>query len=113
MHYKHILENEDNRKRIPEEILENKNLINNLNESIETMKKRVSSNYKLSIPQYFDGKIQLLLPPLCLHSDNKPDLALVVTKAANTYQGHTCITLDMAYNNACLIVKPENNWLNP
>lgn len=108
MHHKHILEDEDNRKRIPEEILENKNLINNLNESIETMKKRVSS-----ILQHFDRKIQLLLPPLCLRSDNKPDLALVVTNTANTYQGHTCITLDMAYNNARLIVKPENNCLNP
>ena len=27
------------------------------------------------------------------------------------YQGHTCITLDMAYNNARIIAKPESNWL--
>lgn len=74
------------------------------------MKKRVSENYKLAIPQYFDGKIQLLLP-LCLQSDSKPDLALVVTKVGNYYQGHTCLTLDMAYNNARLIAKPESNWL--
>ncbi|MCI8485491.1 MAG: DUF3825 domain-containing protein, partial [Lachnospiraceae bacterium] len=24
----------------------------------------------------------------------------------------TCITLDMAYNNARLIAKPESNWLS-
>lgn len=110
IHYDHILDDPDNRQRIPKEILQRDDIINTLNGSIDTMKKRVSANYKLAIPQYYDGKVQLLLP-LCLLSDNKPDLALVVTKAANTYQGHTCITLDMAYNNARLIAKPENNWL--
>lgn len=112
IHYKHILEDINNIKRIPKEVQENKNILNNLNGSIETMKKRVSANYKFAIPQYFDGKIQLLLP-LCLQSDDIPDLALVVTKVGNVYQGHTCLTLDMAYNNARLIARPESNWLNP
>ena len=44
-------------------------------------------------------------------SDNKADVAIAVTKKDNCYQGHTCLTLDMAYNNARLIAKPENNWL--
>ena len=74
------------------------------------MKKRVSSNDKLAVPQYYDGKIQLLLP-LCLMDDKNPDLALTVTKMNGCYQGHTCITLDMAYNNARLIAKPESTWL--
>lgn len=111
VHYKHILEDINNIKRIPKEVQENKNILNNLNGSIETMKKRVSANYKLAIPQYFDNKIQLLLP-LCLQTDDVPDLALVVTKVGNVYQGHTCLTLDMAYNNARLIAKPESNWLS-
>lgn len=63
------------------------------------------------VPQYYEGKIQLLLP-LCLMSDDKPDVAIAVTKKDNSYQGHTCITLDMAYNNARLIAKPESNWLS-
>lgn len=109
--YKHILDDLNNVKRLPENLQNNKNILNNLNGSIETMKKRVSANYKLAIPQYFNGKIQLLLP-LCLQSDETPDLALVVTKVGNVYQGHTCLTLDMAYNNARVIAKPENNWLN-
>lgn len=76
------------------------------------IKKKVSTNYKLAIPQYYEGKIQLLLP-LCLGTDNgKPDLALAVTKLETCYQGHTCLTLDMAYNNARLIAKPESNWLS-
>lgn len=45
-------------------------------------------------------------------SDNKPDIAIAVTKKENSYQGHTCLTLDMAYNNARLIAKPESNWLS-
>lgn len=110
IYYKHILEDNKSRMNIPEDILNSPNLLNTFNGAIDTMKKRVSSNYKLAVPQYFEGKVQLLLP-LCLHSDDIPDLALVVTKVRNVYQGHTCLTLDMAYNNARLIAKPEDNWL--
>lgn len=109
--YKHILEDENNKNRLPKEFLNSPNMINILNGAIDIMKKRVSSNYKLAIPQYYDGKIQLLLP-LCLMSNIKPDVAIAVTKIGNVYQGHTCLTLDMAYNNARLIAKPENNWLS-
>ena len=111
VYYKHILDDEENKKRLPKEFLESSNKINILNGAIDTMKKKVSANYKIAIPQYYDGKIQLLLP-LCLMSDNKPDIAITVTKKNNCYQGHTCLTLDMAYNNARLIAKPESNWLS-
>ena len=99
-------------QQLPKEILERNDIINTLNGSINIMKKRVYANYNLAIPQYYNGEIQLLLP-LCLRSDDKPDLALVVTKVGNTYQGHTCISLDTAYNNARLIAKLDNTWLNP
>lgn len=95
----------------PQEFLNSNNKINIINGALDTMKKKVSANYKLAIPQYYEGKIQLLLP-LCLMSDNKPDVAIAVTKKNNCYQGHTCLTLDMAYNNARLIAKPESNWLS-
>lgn len=109
--YKHILEDENNRNRLPKELLNSNNIVTILNGAIDTMKKKVSSNYKLAIPQYYDGKIQLLLP-LCLCDDNKPDIAIAVTKKENCYQGSTCLTIDIAYNNARLIAKPENNWLS-
>ncbi len=112
INYKHILKDINNFDRIPEKLKDGKNILNNLNGSIETMKKKVSANYKLAIPQYYEGKIQLLLP-LCLEDDEIPSLALTVTKIGNYYQGHTCLTLDMAYNNARLIAKPESNWLKP
>lgn len=110
--YKHILSDEENMKRIPSEIQEVKNLQYIFSGAIDMMKKKVSANYKIAVPQYFNGKIQLLLP-LCLVDPNVPDLALVVTKnsSGNFYQGHTCLTLEMAYNNARLIAKPDSNWL--
>lgn len=111
VHYPHILEDKENQKRIPKEVLESKNIVNNFDGAINKMKKKVSANYKLAVPQYFEGKIQLLLP-LCLADDNIPDMTLVVTKVGNVYRGHTCLTLDMAYNNARLIAKPESNWLS-
>lgn len=82
--------------------------------AIDEVKKRVRSNYKIAVPQYYDNKIQLLLP-LCLTSGSpNPDLALVVHKLnETTYTARTCLTLRMAYNNARLIVKPQSNWLKP
>lgn len=111
VHYSHILEDKKNQKKIPKNVLKSKNIVNILDGAINKMKKKVSANYKLAIPQYYEDKIQLLLP-LCLEDDNIPDLALVVTKTDNVYRGHTCLTLDMAYNNARFIAKPESNWLS-
>ena len=82
--------------------------------AIDEAKKKVRSNYKIAVPQFYDNKIQLLLP-LCLTSGSpNPDLALVTHKLNdNTYTARTCLTLKMAYNNARLIVKPQSNWLKP
>ena len=82
--------------------------------AIDEVKKKVRTNYKIAVPQYYDSKIQLLLP-LCLTSGSpNPDLALVVHKLNDkTYTARTCLTLKMAYNNARLIVKPQSSWLKP
>ncbi len=82
--------------------------------AIDEIKKKVRTNYKIAVPQYYDGKIQLLLP-LCLTAGSpNPDLAMVVHKLnEDTYTARTCLTLKMAYNNARLIVKPQSNWLKP
>lgn len=112
LQFKHIYDDEDNRNRIPKEIVNSKNIHSIFKGAIDTMVKKVTANYKIAVPQYFNGKIQLLLP-LCLVDESIPDLALVVTKVNNVYQGHTCLTMEMAYNNARLIAKPESNWLVP
>lgn len=75
---------------------------------------RVKRNYKAAIPQYFltTGTIQLLIP-LCLSNPNVADLAIVVEDYGSMYRASTCLTLDMAMNNARLLARPDRDWLNP
>ncbi len=82
--------------------------------AIDEAKKKVRTNYKVAVPQYYDGRIQLLLPLNLTTGSPNPDLALVVHKLNDTtYTARTCLTLKMAYNNARLIVKPQSSWLKP
>lgn len=83
-----------------------------LSGTIEDAKRRIRRNYKTAIPQYYKGKLQLLLP-LCLITKAKADLALVVDRENSVYRASTCLTLDMAINNARLIARPDDEWLKP
>ena len=82
--------------------------------AIKETTKRIEANYKTAVPQWYKGKIQLLVP-LYLTNPNVPDLALVLflSEDGSCYYGHTCLTIDMAYNNARLIAKPKSFWLQP
>lgn len=71
--------------------------------------RRAAANYTLAVPQFYGGRIQLLLP-LCLTGD-KPELALTIQREDGFYAARTCLTLDMAYNNARLICRPETSWI--
>ena len=108
----HIIE--DNFDRFPEIIKKmDKHMIKNLlNGTIDDAKKRLKRNYKTAIPQYYNGNIQLLLP-ICLMSKSKADLAIVIENCDGNYRASTCLTLDMAINNARLIAKPDDEWLKP
>ena len=85
---------------------------NLLHSAQERAVQRVNRNYKTAIPHYYQSSIQLLLP-LCLVSASKADLALTVTRHGDQYRGGTVLTLDMAYNNARLLTKPDTEWLQP
>ena len=80
--------------------------------AIESAIQRVRRNYKTAIPQYYQSSIQLLLP-LALLDPAKADLALVVEKFSDFYRAATCLTLDMAYNNARQLARPDRDWLAP
>lgn len=112
--YPHIFNDPENFLRIPESIRESANKIMLFDGAIKRAKQMINANYKTAVPQYYKGKIQLLIP-ICLINENIPDLALVVSmnEARNQYLGHTCLTLDMAYNNARLIARPDSIWLKP
>ncbi|RED21041.1 uncharacterized protein DUF3825 [Rhodopseudomonas thermotolerans] len=103
----------DNRRRVPAKFRDDEGLlVNALHGAIDRAKKRVKRNYKTAIPQFHLGKIQLLLP-LCLSDDRQADLALVINKEGEGYYGSTALSLADAYNNARLIARPDEEWLEP
>jgi len=80
--------------------------------AIDSAKERVRRNYKIAIPQYYQGQVQILLP-LSLTDGSQADLALVVDRFPDFYRAATCLTLDMAYNNARQLARPDRDWLVP
>jgi len=112
--YDHIFGDENNNQRIPESIRDSHMKAAFFETAIASAKKRIDENYKVAVPQYYDGKIQLLLH-MYLTNPSKPDLALALSRDEENkcYLGHTCITMEWAYNNARLIAKPNSDWLHP
>lgn len=110
----HIIEDNKDRFPIAMQTCGEDEMRRKLEGAIDEVKKRVRTNYKIAIPQYYGNRIQLLLPLNLTPNSPNADLALVVHKLdANTYTARTCLTLKMAYNNARLIVKPQSSWLKP
>lgn len=77
-------------------------------------------NYKLAVPQYWlaDKEIQFLLPIYLGDAEEAemPQCALALQKVTSGrihfYRGTTILDLEMAYNNARLLAKPDVFWLN-
>ena len=78
--------------------------------AIDNAKERFRRSYKTAIPQFYKSQIQLLLP-LCLSNPQRADQALVVERDSTFYRASTCLTLDMAYNNARQLAKQDRDWL--
>ena len=104
----------DNKTRFPLSLQSTgeDNMRRQLMGAIDEVIKLVKTNYKIAVAQFFNKRTQLLLP-LCLTPGSRnPDLALVIYKLdGNNYCARTCLTLEMAYMNARLIVKPQSDWL--
>lgn len=113
MNIEHIL-SDTPRERFPEpyRTMDNYALQTVIKGAIDNAKERVRRSYKTAIPQYYRGRVQLLLP-LCLSSPRRADLAMVVERHSSFYRASTCLTLDMAYNNARQLAKPDRDWLQP
>ena len=110
----HIIGDARNVARWPEELQGEKNrpLRQTYLEAAEKrMKDRVARNFKVAVPQFYKGQLQLLMP-LCLLETRKADLALVVEKEGDAYYGSTVLKISWAYVNARLICRPESDWLN-
>lgn len=108
--FEHILQ--ENKARFPSDLQDAPYLSTLFTGAVEIAQKRVQANYKVAVPTYYRKEICLLLP-ICLKDQTHTDLALAVKKNEGFYTAKTCLTLDMAYNDARLIAKPDVDWLSP
>lgn len=130
----HIFEDGVERKRLPKYDVEYQECKNNqaakdallariardFDSAILRARLMAERNYKLAVPQFWreTGEIQFLLPIYLgeMEEADKPQcaLALALDRSGRVpyYRGATILTLDMAYNNARLIAKPDVFWLN-
>ncbi len=110
----HIIKDNKTRFPAPYNTMADYNLRMYIDGCITNAKLNLRRNYKLAVPQYYltTGVIQLLIP-LCLSNPQTADLAIVVEDYGSLYRASTCLTLDMAINNARLLARPDRDWLNP
>ncbi|MCQ2274484.1 MAG: DUF3825 domain-containing protein [Bacteroidales bacterium] len=116
--YEHIIESRI--ERFPEKYreLSTDELGNKLDNAIDFARRIAQRNYKFIVPMYYPEKkrIQLLMP-IYLESvyASRPDFALVLHPniEETIYSPKTILGLDEVYQDARLIAKPEESWLNP
>jgi len=116
--FTHIIE--DRRDRFPEEYhnQSTEELAKKFDNAIDFAVALAQRNYKFIVPMYRPqiDEIQLLMPIYLrgTYSD-RPDFALILTpnQELRIYEPETILPLDAAYQNARLIAKPEESWLNP
>ena len=116
--FTHIIE--ERRQRFPVEMQasSSEELGRKLDDAITFAVAIAQRNYKFIVPMYRPqtGKIQLLMPIYLKGTySSKPDFALILTpdKENEYYIPETILPLDAVYQNARLIAKPDDTWLNP
>ena len=112
----HIIE--DRIERFPEKYrgLTPDDIGQRLRNAISLAKNIAKRNYKFIVPMYYPTKhrIQLLMPIYLETSySSRPDFALVLTPDDGIYTPETILGLDEVYQDARLVAKPEESWLNP
>lgn len=92
-----------------------RSLKNRMDDAIQLARKRASWNYKTAIPSYYPKYDTMnILLPLALIDDSVVDLALVVRRMnEREYYGSTVFPLDLAYERARLVCRPDSDWLRP
>jgi hypothetical protein len=114
--FSHIIDERRDRFPVGEQDKDTTELARKLDNSINYAIAIAKRNYKLVVPMYRpqEDKLQLLMPIYLGGSfTNKPDFELVLDLEDGIYTPETILPLDAAYQNARLITKPDQLWLNP
>lgn len=106
----HILKDAENEARLPKTIRGAWNLPLLLETAVELARRKALTDWSLAVPQVFQSRVQYLLP-IHLTNMERPDLAMALSIMDGYYIGHTCLTLQMAYQNARLLARPTAGWL--
>lgn len=106
----HILGDPANIERLPQEFLSFCCPTVLLEAVVDLARRKAGAVPDLVVPQFYRQKVQFLLP-LYISNLDKPDLAITLTPMNDFYLGHTCLTLEMAYQNARLMKRPTAAWL--
>lgn len=103
----HILE--DNFDRFDVELQnKGKTYINALlNNALDLTITKCKRNYRIAVPQYYKGKVTYLLPVTI----DSQLMSVAVESINGRYRVNTIFTLEMAYKNARLLMKPEVDWI--
>lgn len=116
--FTHIIQ--ERNERFPAEYQEQETdvLARKLDDAIDFAVALAQRNYKFIVPMYRPqtNSIQLLMPIYLNGAYSKhPDFALILTpdKETEMYLPETILPLDAVYQNARLIAKPDESWLNP
>lgn len=116
--YEHIIEERIDRFPAKYKDMGSDELGAKLDNAITLARKIAQRNYKFIVPMYYPTakRIQLLMP-IYMESaySSNPDFALVLTPHTreHLYTPETILGLDEVYQDARLIAKPEESWLNP
>lgn len=116
--FTHIIEERRERFPMDMQMASSDELGRKLDDAITFAVAIAQRNYKFIVPMYRPqiGKIQLLMPIYLKGTySSKPDFALILTpdKENEYYTPETILPLDAVYQNARLIAKPDDTWLNP
>lgn len=105
---KHICDTNKDRLETATQFTEREQQQRWFSEELSRQRRAARYNYRLAIPQRYDGQVQLLLP---LFLNNKVVLVATLQRVDTGYRAATVLTPEMAYSNARLLGRIESSWL--
>lgn len=107
----HIID--DNYDRIAQEVPLGKEIVRMMLDGVVSIAiKKAKRNFRLAVPEYYQDKINFLLPIEFPIDDNKHKImALAIEKLDGVYRANTIFALEDAYAKARILMKPNTNWL--
>jgi len=80
--------------------------------ALEKIRRRVIRGYRIAIPHWYSNRIQLLFPFITNGGEPKLAFALQKDDQMRLYRVKTLLTREMAYSNARILRKLNNDWLS-